>query len=73
MIVLDTHIFLWLVNGNDQIIKSGYLKVIEEAIKDASVIVPAISLWEISMLAAKHRISLDGNTLDWLRKATCAP
>lgn len=73
MIVLDTHIFLWLINGNKEIIDSGFLPVINNAIKDSSIIIPAISLWEISMLVAKQRIILQENTLDWLKNATSAP
>ena len=73
MIVLDTHIFLWLVNGNKEIINSGFLPIINKAIKDNSIIIPAISLWEISMLVAKQRIILRENTLDWLINATSAP
>jgi PIN domain nuclease of toxin-antitoxin system len=34
--------------------------------------VAAISLWEVAMLAEKHRISLDAETLQWLREATVA-
>jgi PIN domain nuclease of toxin-antitoxin system len=73
MIVLDTHIFLWLINGNNEITTSGFLPTINKAIKDNSIIIPAISLWEISMLVAKQRIVLHKNTLDWLKTATSAP
>jgi PIN domain nuclease of toxin-antitoxin system len=73
MIVLDTHIFIWLINGNEEIIDSGYLTHINKAVKDDSIVVPAISLWEISMLAAKQRIILHENTLDWLKNASSAP
>lgn len=73
MIVLDTHIFLWLINGNKEIIESGFLPAINKAIKDNSIIIPAISLWEISMLVAKQRIILHKNTIDWLKDATSAP
>jgi PIN domain nuclease of toxin-antitoxin system len=73
MIILDTHVFLWLINGNKEIIDSGFLPVINRAIKNNSIIIPAISLWEISMLVAKQRIILHENTLDWLKNATSAP
>lgn len=73
MIVLDTHIFLWLINGNKEITTSGYLSVINKAIKYNSIIIPAICLWEISMLVSKQRIILHENTLDWLKNATSAP
>lgn len=73
MIVLDTHIFLWLINGNDEITVSGFMPTINKAMKDNSIIIPAICLWEISMLSAKQRIVLHNNALDWLKTATSAP
>lgn len=49
------------------------MNAIKKAIRTNSIIVPAISLWEISMLVATHRISLHENTLNWLKSATSAP
>ncbi len=73
MIILDTHIFIWLITGDEKIKKSGFLPEVNKAVKDNSVYIPAISLWEVSMLVSKNRIALSENTLDWLRNATSAP
>ncbi|MDH5720555.1 MAG: type II toxin-antitoxin system VapC family toxin [Spirochaetia bacterium] len=73
MIVLDTHTWIWLLNGDEKIKKSGYLDIIKKNIKDHTIFIPAISLWEVSMLVAKERIILSENTLDWVKKASSAP
>lgn len=73
MIVLDTHVLIWLINGDERIRKSGLLNHINKAIKDNSIVIPAICMWEIAMLASKERISLSENTLDWIKNVTSAP
>lgn len=73
MIILDTHIFIWLINGNEKLQKSGILTHINKAAKNSSIFIPAISLWEISMLVSKDRISISENTIDWIKNATSAP
>ncbi len=73
MLILDTHVLIWLVNGDERMRKSGFLPSIDRALKDSSIVVPAISLWEIAMLSSKGRIVLAGNTIDWIKNATSAP
>ncbi|MCP4155166.1 MAG: type II toxin-antitoxin system VapC family toxin [bacterium] len=73
MLILDTHIWLWLVNGDDKIKKNGFLSEIDRASKENAIKIPAICAWEVSMLAAKKRITLLGNTLDWINKALSKP
>ncbi len=73
MLVLDTHIWIWLMAGDQKIIDSGFLPPIKKAVKSSSIKIPSISLWEVSMLNMKGRISLSENILDWLKKALSAP
>ena len=73
MPVLDTHVWLWLISGNVKIKKAGFLPVIYKAVEESSVVIPAICLWEVSMLAAKKRIAISENMLDWFSKALSAP
>jgi PIN domain nuclease of toxin-antitoxin system len=73
MITLDTHVLIWLVNGDERIKKSGFLTYINKAVKDNSIFIPSICMWEIAMLASKERISLSENTLDWIKNVTSAP
>ena len=39
----------------------------------SSIKIASISLWEVAMLAARGKISLEEGTLDWIRKALSAP
>jgi len=73
MIILDTHVWIWLINGDEEIKTSGFLKTINSAIKTHSIIIPAISTWEVAMLASKGRIALSEKTLDWINSASAAP
>ena len=73
MLILDTHVWIWLINGDEKIRKAGFLTSINNALKSHSIIIPAICTWEISMLVAKNRISLTENTLEWINKASSAP
>ena len=66
-ILLDTHVFIWYVNG-DQISKK-IQKMIDEAVQENRVYLAAISLWEISMLEAKQRIIMEMPCLEWINRA----
>ena len=64
MIILDTHVLIWLETGPDQIPSS-----IQEMIKlELEVGIPSISLWEIAMLVQKNRIDLGMPIYDWFEK-----
>ena len=69
MLILDTHIWIWLVNGDEEIKKTSFLVEINDAAQKNLIKIPAICAWEVSMLAAKNRITLSGNTLDWINQA----
>ncbi|MES0488807.1 MAG: type II toxin-antitoxin system VapC family toxin [Leptospirales bacterium] len=73
MIVLDTHTWIWTINGDEKIKKSGFLQIIQKSIKDHTIFIPAISIWELAMLVSKERIKLSENTLDWIEQASSAP
>jgi PIN domain nuclease of toxin-antitoxin system len=73
VLILDTHIWIWLVNGDEKIEKSGLLPDLEKAARENSIRIPAICLWEVAMLAAKNRIHLSSNPLDWINNALSAP
>ena len=73
MLILDTHIWILLLNGDKKIIKSGFLSAINKAVHNSKVKIPTISLWETAMLNMKGRISLSENILEWFKKALSAP
>lgn len=67
-ILLDTHVLIWYVNGNE--INKKTQKIIDSAIQNHSIYLAAISLWEISMLSAKQRIILEMPCLEWINRAS---
>lgn len=69
MIVLDTHVWIWL-NSHSRDLSAAAAKAIDEA---DVVGVPAISLWEVAMLSAYKRIELNQPLLPWLREACELP
>lgn len=65
MIILDTHIWLWWVNGDD-VLGAGRKKLIEVA---ETVAVSAISCFEVSWLERHNRIELPCSRTAWFEKA----
>lgn len=73
LVLLDTHAWIWLINGDEQLESSKALPFIEQAAQSSNVVVSAISLWEVSMLESKGRISFSIDCLDWIKRALDAP
>lgn len=65
MILLDTHVFIWFVNGDDKL-SEKYLKILRE---DKSLHLSVISCWEISLLLKKDRIELKYPFDEWIQNA----
>lgn len=57
--LLDTHIFLWFINGEPKLSKSTRQKII----KASEVYVSSASIWEISIKMSLGKINLDLNLL----------
>lgn len=70
MIVLDTHVLIWWVNGNAQLSQRARKAIERELEGEAQVMVSAISAWEIAMLVAKGRLALTMDIDDWLTTVT---
>jgi PIN domain nuclease of toxin-antitoxin system len=65
VIVLDTHVWLWWVAAPERLSATA-----KEAIQvSPSVGVSTLSAWEIAMLDARGRISLDREVSLWVRHA----
>ncbi len=69
-LLLDTHVWLWLVNKESDQLSKTCLKKVEAA---ARLGVSAISVWEVGMLEARGRIQLQKTCIDWVREALSAP
>jgi PIN domain nuclease of toxin-antitoxin system len=62
MIVVDTHILIWMYLATEKL--SG---VAIKAIFEANfLLIPSISLWEVSMLVNYRRLELPCSLSDWL-------
>lgn len=71
MIVLDTHIWVWWVHGDEQITDSQ-AKVISA--HQANIIgVSAISVWEIAKLVEYNRLELPCSLHEWFNAAMSYP
>ena len=57
MIVLDTHVLLWL-DRDDETLGQQSRRLIEQAWRTERVAVNAITFWESAMLASRGRIKL---------------
>lgn len=66
MIVLDTHIWLWWVNGNTDLLNSTQRDALE---KSDQLAICAISCLEVAWLDRHQRIVLPQNKSDWFEKA----
>lgn len=67
-IILDTHIWIWLMEG-DTHLSPKMQKTINEAAKESFIGVAAISIWEVAMLAKKGRIKLFSPVSTWIKEA----
>lgn len=67
-LLLDTHAFIWYINGSEEIGKSAR-KAITSALHSNQAYLAAISLWEIGMLDKKQRIILEMPALEWINKS----
>lgn len=67
MILLDTHVLLWLRTGDSRL-GSIARDAIERAWSADELAVSAISFWEVVMLNTKGRIKLDEDVLTWRRR-----
>ena len=67
MILLDTHVLLWLISGDEKLgLKSRAL--IDKALHESNVAVSAITFWEVALLQQKKRIEFNQDIQDWRRE-----
>jgi PIN domain nuclease of toxin-antitoxin system len=67
-LLLDTHVWIWLVRGEDRI-RKDVLELMFVAAGAGSMFLSVMSIWELSLLDAKRRISLNLPCLTWVRTA----
>ncbi|OGM23733.1 twitching motility protein PilT [Candidatus Woesebacteria bacterium RIFCSPHIGHO2_01_FULL_39_17] len=67
MILLDTHILIWWLNGSAKLSNKA-LREIKNSKKKEKIFVSSISIWEIAMLVKKKRLKLTLNVESWIRE-----
>lgn len=71
-LLLDTHVWLWLMMGSSELSDDTRSKI-EESAQHRQVYIAAISIWEVGMLVAKGRIQLQQDVWQWTQAALKAP
>ncbi len=66
MILLDTHVLVWLEYGSSRLGKQS-LSIIDKALHDGKLAVSAVTFWEIAMLIEKKRLVPDIEPDIWRR------
>ena len=68
MILLDTHVLIWLISSPEKVSTKAQ-KVITKEIKDSQqLLVSSVSVWEIYMLVKKGRLELSMDVDTWVSK-----
>ena len=73
LLLLDTHIWIWLMIEHPKLGSSKVLPRIIKASKAETLRVAAISVWEVAMLESKGRITFPLSCQDWINQALGAP
>jgi PIN domain nuclease of toxin-antitoxin system len=73
LLILDTHVWVWLLNGSQQLARARSLPAIQRGAKENRLAICAISIWEVAMLERRGRLNLSGDCADWVRRALAAP
>lgn len=67
MILLDTHVWVWWVHGDERL--SPRAMELLEGREEAGLGVSIFSCWEIAKLVELDRLDLDVPVIEWLRQA----
>ena len=67
MILLDTHVLIWLASDPSKLSKKA-ADAIRSSIKQGGIAISAITLWELAWLATHGRLSFGGTVEDFVEK-----
>lgn len=72
-LLLDTHIVLWLDSGDERL-RSQTRTLIEECWRDGgTLLLSAVTAWEIALLVDTQRIDLDLPVAQWIDRFVARP
>jgi len=72
LIVLDTHVWIWWVDGGARLTTAQQEAIAAEQ-QNGDIGISAISCWEIALLTARGRLQLRADVLAWLRDELSYP
>lgn len=72
-LLLDTHVWWWLMEGEAARLSRGVRTRIERAATHGVLAVSTMSVWELGMLEAKGRLRLAVDVRDWVRRSLGLP
>jgi len=72
-LLLDTHIWLWMLEGETRRMSSSVIQLLRDEAKNESLLVSDISFWEVANKSAKGKLTLSIDAVIWLEKAGGAP
>ena len=70
MIVIDTHVLVWVLDDSDKLGKRARALIDEQT---DGILVSAISVWEIALLVKKGRMALNKEIRHWVDQALDLP
>jgi PIN domain nuclease of toxin-antitoxin system len=72
-LLLDTHILLWLEAGDSRLRRSTRARIDDCWRGGGSILISAVSAWEIGLLVDTGRIALDLSPSKWVGRAVARP
>ncbi len=72
-LVLDTHVWIWAVEGKVDRLKTSVTREIERAAMSGRAYVAAISVWEIGTLVERGRLTLARDVAGWVAETRQPP
>jgi PIN domain nuclease of toxin-antitoxin system len=70
--VIDSHVWLWWA-GDPTSMSPKARRAVDKAMAVNAIYVSSISVWEISMLADRGRLTLSMDVADWISRAEAMP
>ena len=65
-LLVDTHVWLWYAQGNQQRLPAGAARRLERLDRDGRLRLSILSVWELGLLNAKGRIHLGQPCEEWV-------
>lgn len=72
-IVLDTHMWIWLMEGDTRLSASSLVSSLERTAAAGELYISAVSVWEVSMFEAAGRVRFTIPCVTWLSEALATP